>query len=71
MFAPGPRAVRFTIVWLEGVIFSSMMTYQDVSRGPWKKNGAVPSIYSSASPWVGSRPCGAKYSGFCADSKGV
>ena len=31
----------------------------------------VPSIYSSASPWVGSRPCGAKYSGFCADSKGV
>ena len=33
--------------------------------------GAVPSIYSSASPWVGSQPCGAKYPGFCADSKGV
>ena len=32
---------------------------------------AVPSIYSSASPWVGSQPCGAKYPGFCADSKGV
>ena len=31
----------------------------------------VPSIYSSASPWVGSQPCGAKYPGFCADSKGV
>ena len=27
MFAPGPRAVGFTIVWPEGVIFSSMMTY--------------------------------------------
>ena len=25
---------------------------------------AVPSIYSSASPWVGSQPCGAKYPGF-------
>ena len=24
----------------------------------------VPSIYSSASPWVGSQPCGAKYPGF-------
>ena len=33
--------------------------------------GAVPSICSSASPWVGSQPCGAKYPGFCADSKGV
>ena len=22
-------------------------------------------------PWVGSQPCGAKYPGFCADSKGV
>ena len=33
--------------------------------------GPVPSIYSSASPWVGSQPCGAKYPGFCADSKGV
>ena len=32
---------------------------------------AVPSIYSSASPWVGSQPCGTKYPGFCADSKGV
>ena len=31
----------------------------------------VPSIYSSASPWVGSQPCGAKYPRFCADSKGV
>ena len=31
----------------------------------------VPSIYSSASPWGGSQPCGAKYPGFCADSKGV
>ena len=31
----------------------------------------VPSIYSSASPWVGSQPCGAKYPGFCANSKGV
>ena len=31
----------------------------------------VSSIYSSASPWVGSQPCGAKYPGFCADSKGV
>ena len=31
----------------------------------------VPSIYSSASPWVGSQPCGTKYPGFCADSKGV
>ena len=31
----------------------------------------VASIYSSASPWVGSQPCGAKYPGFCADSKGV
>ena len=27
MFAPGPRAVGFTIVWPEGVIFRSMMTY--------------------------------------------
>ena len=27
MFAPGPRTVGFTIVWPEGVIFSSMMTY--------------------------------------------
>ena len=27
VFAPGPRAVGFTIVWPEGVIFSSMMTY--------------------------------------------
>ena len=27
MFAPGPRAVGFTIVCPEGVIFSSMMTY--------------------------------------------
>ena len=36
-----------------------------------KRTLVVPSIYSSASPWVGSRPCGAKYSGFCADSKGV
>ena len=27
MFAPGPRAVGFTIVWPEGVIFSFMMTY--------------------------------------------
>ena len=27
MFAIGPRAVGFTIVWTEGVIFSSMMTY--------------------------------------------
>ena len=32
---------------------------------------SVPSIYSSVSPWVGSQPCGAKYPGFCADSKGV
>ena len=24
---PGPRAVGFTIVWPEGVIFRSMMTY--------------------------------------------
>ena len=31
----------------------------------------VASIYSSASLWVGSQPCGAKYPGFCADSKGV
>ena len=27
MFATGPRAVGFTIVCPEGVIFSSMMTY--------------------------------------------
>ena len=27
MFATGPRAVGFTIVWTEGVIFNSMMTY--------------------------------------------
>ena len=27
MFATGRRAVGFTIVWPEGVIFSSMMTY--------------------------------------------
>ena len=27
MFAPGPRAVGFTIVWPEGVIFRPMMTY--------------------------------------------
>ena len=27
MFATGPRAVGFTIVWPEGVIFRSMMTY--------------------------------------------
>ena len=27
MFAPGPRAVGFTIVWPEGVTFRSMMTY--------------------------------------------
>ena len=27
MFAPGPRAIGFTIVWPEGVIFRSMMTY--------------------------------------------
>ena len=27
MFAPGPRAVGFIIVWPEGVIFRSMMTY--------------------------------------------
>ena len=27
MFTTGPRAVGFTIVWPEGVIFSSMMTY--------------------------------------------
>ena len=27
MFAPGPRAVGFTIVWSEGVLFRSMMTY--------------------------------------------
>ena len=27
MFATGPGAVGFTIVWTEGVIFSSMMTY--------------------------------------------
>ena len=41
-------------------------------RGPYRKRQqAVPSIYSSASPWVGSQPCGAKYPGFCADSKGV
>ena len=25
----------------------------------------VPSIYSSASPWVGSQPCGAKYLPWC------
>ena len=41
--------------------------HQLLSRGPLP----VPSIYSSASPWVGSQPCGAKYPGFCADSKGV
>ena len=40
----------------------------DTERAFWV---AVPSIYSSASPWVGSRPCGAKYPRFCADSKGV
>ena len=27
VFAPGPRAIGFTIVWPEGVIFRSMMTY--------------------------------------------
>ena len=27
MFATGPRAVGFTIVWLESVIFRPMMTY--------------------------------------------
>ena len=27
MFATVPRAVGFTIVWLEGVIFGSIMTY--------------------------------------------
>ena len=27
MFATGPRAVGFTIVWPEGIIFRSMMTY--------------------------------------------
>ena len=27
MFATGPRAVGFTIVWPEGVIFGSIMTY--------------------------------------------
>ena len=27
MFATGPRGVGFTIVWPEGVIFRSMMTY--------------------------------------------
>ena len=27
MFATGPRAVGFTIVWPEGVIFRSMMTH--------------------------------------------
>ena len=27
MFATGPRAVGFTIVWPEGVIFRPMMTY--------------------------------------------
>ncbi len=27
VFATGPRAVGFTIVWPEGVIFRSMMTY--------------------------------------------
>ena len=43
------------------------------SQRPTKGLGllVVPSIYSSASPWVGSQPCGAKYPGFCADSKGV
>ena len=38
---------------------------------PHLDQNVVPSIYSSASPWVGSQPCGAKYPGFCADSKGV
>ena len=27
MFATGPRAVGFTIIWPEGVIFRPMMTY--------------------------------------------
>ena len=31
MFATGPRAVGFTIVCPEGVIFSSMMTYRTIS----------------------------------------
>ena len=39
--------------------------------GYTRLRGAVPSIYSSASPWAGSQPCSAKYPGFCADSKGV
>ena len=38
----------------------------------WREYEAgVPSIYSSASPWIGSHPCGAKYPRFCADSKSV
>ena len=43
----------------------------DVSTLGSPMGAPVPSIYSSASPWVGSQPCGAKYPGFCADSKGV
>ena len=58
----------------EGVSISSIsrikgIAWNTVAR--WLEKAAVPSIYSSASPWVGSRPCGAKYSGFCANSKGV
>ena len=43
MFATGPRAVGFTIVWPEGVIFRSMMTY----------HVAIPTARSS---WLGQPP---------------
>ena len=53
---------------VEGVLSKNTNELKTGAPGRFDR---VPSIYSSASPWVGSRPCGAKYSGFCADSKGV
>ena len=44
MFATGPRAVGFTIVWPEGVIFGSIMTYHVqillLVRQPFVRSGS-------------------------------
>ena len=63
--APSARAVS------DAELLEKIRAIHTSPKGTAVSRIPVPSIYSSASPWVGSRPCGAKYSGFCADSKGV
>ncbi len=50
---------------------SYTMGYSDEFSKILDRRNAESNAAHLPAPWVGSQPCGAKYPGFCTDSKGV